>query len=703
MFHLYFNPLRSTCLLTFALVLAPALPAAKLAAQTPVNKSANGGSTLPQPSKQASSPKASAYYHYSLGHLYEELAGSSGNRSDYVNKAIDNYRLAMKEDPSATFLVEEIAELYRVSGRIREAVEEAQDALKTNPDDLNARRVLARIYTQQIGDAQTNHVDESMARRAVDEYKRITEKDPKDVDSLIMLGRLDKLLDNSVDAESAYKKVLAVDADNEDAITGLAGVYSDRGDARAASELLQKLTDKSPSPRALVVLANNYEQMHQYGLAAEAYKKALTLDPSRPELKSALAQDQALSGNFADALKTYQELADANPTDAQPYLGMSQIYRDQKDLGLARKMNDKAKELDPKNLEVRYNEVALLQDEGRTEEAITALKGILDSTARRTYDLSQRANRAKMLEQLGFLYRNGDQYDQAVDAYRQIIALDPQFAPRAEAQIVDTYRVAKDYGKAQQESDAALKKFPGDHTVREVHAQLLADQGKADVAIAELKQSLDGKNDRETYIAIAEVYEKSHNYPEMGKALDAAEKLAKDKADKATILFMRGSMFERQKKYDQAEKMFRQVLEADPANASALNYLGYMLADRNVRLQEAQDLINRAVHIEPNNYAFLDSLGWVYYRLNRLDEAERQLTRSLRLMAKDPTIHDHLGDVYFKEGKLKEAINEWQSSLKEWNASSPADTEPEEVAKVQKKLDGARVRLAQEQIPNRNN
>ena len=72
-------------------------------------------------------------------------------------------------------------------------------------------------------------------------------------------------------------------------------------------------------------------------------------------------------------------------------------------------------------------------------------------------------------------------------------------------------------------------------------------------------------------------------------------------------------------------------------------------------------------------------------------------------MSKDPTIHDHLGDVYFKEGKLKEAISQWQSSLKEWNAARPADIEPDEVAKVQRKLDGARVRLAKEQTPSRTN
>jgi tetratricopeptide (TPR) repeat protein len=166
-------------------------------------------------------------------------------------------------------------------------------------------------------------------------------------------------------------------------------------------------------------------------------------------------------------------------------------------------------------------------------------------------------------------------------------------------------------------------------------------------------------------------------------------------------------MYERQKKYEQAEAIFRQVLNTttptDSTYASTLNYLGYMFADQNIRLPEAQDLIKRAVSIEPNNYAFLDSLGWVYFRLNRLEEAEQQLTRSLQLNGKDPTIHDHLGDVYFKRGKIKEAIVQWQSSLKEWSTSAPADVEPEEVAKVQKKLDSARVRLAKEQAPARTN
>ena len=701
------NPLRATCAFLSALMAVTILTAMKLPAQTPAEKPGTPESRLPAPTKQANSVKASAYYHFALGHLYEELAGTYGNRSDYVNKAIENYRLVLKEDPSASFLVEDIAELYRVSGRIREAVEEAQDALKANPDDLNARRVLAHVYTQEIGDAQASHIDEGMARRAVEQYKIITEKDPKDVDSLIMLGRLDRVLDNSVDAEAAFKKVLTIDPDNEDAVTGLASVYADRGDSKSASALLENLTKKNPSARAYLSLANNYEAMHEFSLAADAYKKALDLDSTHDEWKAALARDQALAGKYDDALKTYQGLVRNNASDVAPYLGMAQIYLQQKNFEQAHQMIDKAKTLDPDNVEIRYNEVLLLESEGKNKEAISALKGVLDATARNNYDAQQRGVRATMLEKLGVLYETKEQYDQAVEAFRQIVALDPNAAGTAEAQIIDAYRVAKEYAKAQQESDAALKKFPNERSIREVHAQLLADQGKTDQAIAELKKLLDAKNDRKTYLSMADVYQKAKDYNNEAKALDEAEKLSKTKTDKANVLFMRGAMYERQKKYDLAEKEFREALDNfstdDAMYASTLNYLGYMFADQNMRLQEAQDLIKKAVSLEPNNYAFLDSLGWVYYKLNRLDDAEQQLTRSLQLSSKDPTIHDHLGDVYFKQGKIKEAIAQWQSSLKAWSEGSPADLEADEVAKVQKKLDSARVRLAKEQGPKQSN
>jgi len=130
-----------------------------------------------------------------------------------------------------------------------------------------------------------------------------------------------------------------------------------------------------------------------------------------------------------------------------------------------------------------------------------------------------------------------------------------------------------------------------------------------------------------------------------------------------------------------------------------LNYLGYMLADRNVRLPEARDLIQRAVDREPGNGAYLDSLGWVYFRLNQLPEAEEQLRKALDSMAKDPTVHEHLGDVYAQQGKLREAIGQYQHALNQWQASAPGDVEPEEMARVQKKLDEGKMKLARQGKP----
>ena len=53
------------------------------------------------------------------------------------------------------------------------------------------------------------------------------------------------------------------------------------------------------------------------------------------------------------------------------------------------------------------------------------------------------------------------------------------------------------------------------------------------------------------------------------------------------------------------------------------------------------------------------------------------------------------------QGKLKEAIAQWQASLKEWEGASPAEVDHSEVAKVQKKLESAKVRLAKESGSNK--
>jgi len=641
--------------------------------------------------------KASSYYHYALAHMYAEQASMFGNRGDFVNKAIENYKEAIKADPSAAMLSEELSDLYVQSGRLREAQTDAEEVLKQNPNDLNAHRLLARIFTRLVGDGRSGKVDENMLRRATEQYQKITQVAPRDIPAWLMLARLQKAADNSVDAQKSYQKVLDIEPANEDALTGLALVYSDLGDNRKAAELLKVLAEKNPTPRSLTALAAAYEQMRDFKSAAGVLRKLLETNPANErEVQRNLAQDLMLAQDYAASLAVYNQLVMDDPADAQSYLRMSQIYRQQRDFGKAREANDKAKAVEPNSIEIRYNEVNILEAEDRTPEATQLLKDILDSTTKRNYNQAERGNRTALLDRLARLYMSMEQTDKAIDVYRQISDVDPTLAPRTSAQVIDTYRAAKEFTKAQQEADAAVKKFPDDRMIRMTRDSLLAEMGKIDEAAADLKKLLNGKEDRDVYVSLANTYEKGKRWDDMGKALDAAEKLSESTEDKTGIWFMRGAMLERMKKLDKAEVEFRKVLKADPDNAGAMNYIGYMLADANLRLEESLDLITKALDIEPGNGAYLDSLGWVQYRLGRLEEAEKNLRRALEKTPRDPTVHDHMADILMKESKVKEAVAQWESSLKEWDNSSPADIDPAEIAQVKRKLEAARVRLARE-------
>ncbi len=63
-----------------------------------------------------------------------------------------------------------------------------------------------------------------------------------------------------------------------------------------------------------------------------------------------------------------------------------------------------------------------------------------------------------------------------------------------------------------------------------------------------------------------------------------------------------------------AERTIRQLLQIEPGNPDALNYLGYLLAERGEQLDEAIRLVRRALDVDPGNPSYLDSLGWAHFR-----------------------------------------------------------------------------------------
>jgi tetratricopeptide (TPR) repeat protein len=640
--------------------------------------------------------KGAAYFNYSMAHIFADLAAASGNKSEYLNPAIEYYKNAIKADPKAGFMSTELSDLYVQAGLGNRAVTESEAALKANPNDLSARRILGRIYARLIGDPQANRIREDMVRKALDQYQKIADVEPGDVDAWVMLGRLGKVGQDNAGSEKAYKKVLELDPDNEDALTGLAMAAAESGDVAGAAAMLEKAGAKNPNPRAMAQLAEMYEQMKDFRNASKAWQKALDTSGGNPEIKRQLANALVMGDQLDDAIRVYEELVEDEPKDLGSVLRLSQIYRQKKNLDKAKDFARKARELDNTNLDVRFNDVVLLETEGKTTEAVALMKEMVAATERRSYLPQEKQTRLMLLERLGVMQRSYEQFEDALKTFEEAMNLEPASASTMQAQVVETHRQAKDYAKAEASVDEYLKKNSSDRRLIRMKGILQGEMGKSPQGAETIAKLLDGKTDREVYMDIASVWEKGKNYGEMGKALDKAEKLSTTPDEKEAIYFMRGAMLEKQKNFAGAEAEFQKVLKADPNNAGALNYLGYMLVDRNERVPEGLAMIQKALDQDPGNGAYLDSLGWAYYRLDKLDEAAKYLQQALEKTSKDPTVHDHLGDVLFKQGKLKEAISAWERSLSEWAATAPSDKDEKEVAKVRAKLEGAKVRLAKE-------
>ena len=72
----------------------------------------------------------------------------------------------------------------------------------------------------------------------------------------------------------------------------------------------------------------------------------------------------------------------------------------------------------------------------------------------------------------------------------------------------------------------------------------------------------------------------------------------------------------------------------------------------------------------------------------------KKVRKALDHVNNDPTVLEHMGDLYQKTDRLKLAAGYWERALQEWNKTVSAEVDQTDVAKVQHKLDDARVKLA---------
>ena len=499
-----------------------------------------------------------------------------------------------------------------------------------------------------------------------------------------------RILEHEGDHEAAIghiEELLRYEPDNWPLYRHLAYLYFETGQTERVAPLFKEvLAQEQVPPEVEVDIAGIFSRIGRQKEAERIYRRVLAADPVVEDAWLGLAELKLAQEDRPQAIAIYREAAGHLPDSSVPY-------------HLARLMvseHDLAEILVEEGAEVLYHLGVALSEAGKYDQATLVFKRIVEMQPQTVeqwtdlvryyiyledYDsatavLSQAAEAMPDSSEIylywGTALESTGRYDEAIAAYQ-----------RGLEHLPDAVELYLYWGLALEQQDAwqeAIGVYSQALAVSPGHADLHVRWG---ISLGRQGQWEDALGQYETATALDSAY--SPAFLHWGIALEelerweaALEKLTQAVAlasDKGHPLFYLGSCYEqasrklgRDEYFDRAVETFQRLLELDPNDAYALNYLGYMYADKGMRLPEAVALLEKAIALEPNNSAFLDSMGWAYFRLGELAQAEHYLQQALELMDEgDPeeqaVIFDHAGDIARALGKTDEAHTHWQKVL----------------------------------------
>ena len=661
--------------LSLAALAALGCASAKVSAQprkegaTPTPTSAQTQSAGQTPSQtQQLSPRerrAMSYAKLLEGQRYYEAVRSGSLPVNYLQRAQEAFQKSAEFDPTFAEAHTAVAEISFLLDDFAQAEREGQAAVRANPDNYGAHRVLSRIYTVKSGLSE-GKTDRATADKAVAELREVVRIRPRDAEARALLAEFYIATGRESEGIEALREWATLPASVEgrfyQVMTGRQ-LAPDAANARLGEVLLKagRAAEAVAAIRgAIAIEPDNADYIQLLSDALEAggaadqnvigvLRSVVAQNPQNRAAVLTLARTQARAGSVNDAVETLKSaLAAVKPGD------------------------------DAGRLQLQLQLAEVYEDAARYDDAVAIYEDLLKSRNIKDTPLANARDRqfaVAALSSIASLRQKAGQTEEALATFERMRRLLPASDPTADLQKFDFLRTNGRRAEALEVLRSLRQRAPEDVRLLRFEANTLVELGRVDEGVGLIRARLKGDaDDYEEYLYISSLLISAGRGAE---AVEAARKaLALVPADDApranNALLLISSAQERAGDFKGSEATLRQILAKEPDNATALNNLGYFLVERNERLEEALDMIQRAVRKEPNNASYLDSLGWAYFKQGKLNMAEKYLSDAARRNPGSVAIQEHMGDLFQKLGQKERAQSFWRKALS--LASEAADS-----------------------------
>lgn len=616
-----------------------------------------------------------------------------------AGRAAEAYRRAIALDDHAVDAHLGLARASRAMGDMERSVSAYARVVALDAD--------APVY-HELGETLLANNKPALAHRM---FELGLQKYPEEVRNWVGMGETAQRLERLDQAAEAFDRAMTRLPHNHGVLAGRAAVAMSRGEWAVAAALYERLRElrAQDRPDELVALGNAYHHLDRPRRALLAFRQAAELDNNNIDALLGIGKVCQTVDEWEYAQTAYTTVLALDDGNVAAHIGLGDVMAARNEPAPAARYYRHALATLPTSRQVPvWNKLGrLLLTHNQPDEALRAFNSALNITqtaeshlgagtahlqlheahaALRAFRAAEQLSGGAVASRLGI----GDaclelgQLDEAAEAYDGALALDDRHAA-AQCRLGDVFLLMGRYHEAQARYDAALRLEPNHADAHRGSGDIRQERGDYAEAIIAYEQALVLQPTlAEAHAGLAAVYYALNAEVEALQAVERALALA----PRSDWLELQGDVFFRMDRLADAERVYRQALEAAPDTPRLQTKLGrvqleqgqFSSAERLLReavrgedsaetrtalgdlyavfrgLPDAQVEYRLALEHAPDHVPALIGMGDTHYLLNRQTWAIEAYTNAVALDATAVRALNGLGNVYREQGELDQAI-----------------------------------------------